>query len=132
MSESRLRHTLLALLPDSAPIENMVGSGIPDVWTPTPHPWWLELKHAHEWPKRPTTPVRFNHYTTAQRSFGVVCIKHQHPWGLLVAVEDVVMLFVGREALLVGRKPKAWMLDRAVWVGGWDLDGLTEALGRVY
>lgn len=56
-------------------IENAVDVGTPDV-SACLHRGdlryrssWIELKHAHEWPKRERTSFRFKHFTVDQANF---------------------------------------------------------------
>lgn len=49
-------------------IENMVGSGMPDVtYCVRGAEGFIELKQIKEWPKRPETVVAIEHYTSQQR-----------------------------------------------------------------
>jgi len=53
-------------------MENLVASGTPDVYFTLVQcgtMGWLELKHAHEWPKKPKTPLKIKHYTKEQKAF---------------------------------------------------------------
>lgn len=72
MSESDFRGTFckLAAPLDPVPIENLLtgetGVGMPDVEFIG---GWAELKWKSEWPKRPRTPLRLDHYTQDQRDW---------------------------------------------------------------
>ena len=52
-------------------VENLVGPGTPDVYVTmnTGNMVWIENKHAHKWPKRPSTPLKLDHFTPQQRSW---------------------------------------------------------------
>jgi hypothetical protein len=53
-------------------VENPANPGTPDVYftlKQTGTMGWIELKYAHEWPKRETTPLKLKHFTKQQRSF---------------------------------------------------------------
>lgn len=53
-------------------VENPANPGMPDVYftlKKTGTMGWIELKYAHEWPKRETTPLKLKHFTKQQRSF---------------------------------------------------------------
>ena len=48
-------------------IENSVATGTPDVfYVGMRRPGWVELKHCHDYPKQPTTPIRFKRFTPDQ------------------------------------------------------------------
>lgn len=51
--------------------EDTAGSGIPDVSFQEEGigSGWIELKHSHNWPKRPSTIVRLEHLTQDQRDW---------------------------------------------------------------
>ena len=50
-------------------VENMVGSGIPDVnyCLPPGVEGWVELKQTQGWPRDPMRPLALDHYTPQQR-----------------------------------------------------------------
>jgi hypothetical protein len=77
MSESnywaRIKPMLIGL--DAQRIESLTGLGVPDVnYTHG----WIELKWIKEWPKRPTTNVRIDHFTPQQK---VWLIRRIHSGG---------------------------------------------------
>lgn len=50
--------------------EDRISDGIADVsFCQDGYHGWMELKHLHDWPVRPTTVVRCKHYTDEQRMF---------------------------------------------------------------
>lgn len=53
-------------------VENMVGSGLPDVnYCIASVEGWIELKSVEAWPVRVTTPVQIDHYTDQQRRWAL-------------------------------------------------------------
>ena len=68
MRETPMRQRVVRILRSlhAVSIENGVGVGTPDVncsWG------WLELKQVEDWPARPETPVRIEHFTMQQKVF---------------------------------------------------------------
>ena len=90
-------------------IENPVGPGTPDVFyalKDNGRMGWIELKHVHEWPKRPTTPLKIPHFTADQRTW----IKRYGSIGAQVHV----FLQVDREYFLLEWEP-ALLIDTLLY-----------------
>jgi len=86
---------------DPVSIENGVGAGVPDLNYIL---GWIELKQVKAWPKRPSTPLRLDHFTSGQRRW----ISRRHRAGGLV----FVLLKVGKEWLLFDGETAAEHLGR--------------------
>ena len=73
MSESALWKTLKKHLSSRGHlirVESSVGLGVPDVnYCFSGKDGWIELKEIKQFPKRPDTPVRLPHFTSAQRNW---------------------------------------------------------------
>lgn len=100
---------------DALSIENGVGAGTPDVNFAD---GWIELKSIDDWPKRPATPLRVDHFTAAQRAWlRVRCLRGGRAF-LLLKVGPEVLLFRGDVAAevlgtttreeLYGRAERRW------------------------
>lgn len=53
-------------------VENPVNPGMPDVYFTLKSSGvmgWIELKHAHAWPRKACTPLRIDHFTRVQRNW---------------------------------------------------------------
>lgn len=114
-------------------IENSAGVGTPDTYGENWHrAFWLELKHVHEYPKRPTTPIRFKRYTIEQAR----CIERLGKSGLvgswiLIQVEADHWLFDHTKAIeLQKMQPREWWEMHAfrVWERRLDYDELAGLL----
>jgi hypothetical protein len=95
-------------------IESMCGQGVPDVYaTIDGIMLWIELKYAHEWPKRVLTPLRFEHYTPQQKNW----IRRHGRAGanvfLFIQVEKDYLLFTWKDALKVGTLTKPQLMKIA-------------------
>lgn len=118
-------------------IENRVGNGVPDVHVAT-FGWqgWIELKSLPAWPKKPSTPVRLQHWTPGQRAWARRHEYYAGHVGLLVEIveSDTLLLF---NALDVMYSIDAWTRDewlqRAIWSGQRNAQGeqVLDALRRV-
>ena len=65
----------------------------------------IELKRVSEWPKRPNTPIRLNHFTPGQKNF---LRRHQQNTFLFLQVADEYFLLRGGIAAhLWGRRVPA-------------------------
>lgn len=88
--ESRMRQTTVRELRkrglDPVSIENAVSAGTPDLNFVG---GWVELKCLKAWPKRPTTPLRCEHFTQQQRRW--LCRRARAGGAVFV------LLKVGRE-----------------------------------
>lgn len=115
-------------------IENSAGVGTPDVYGETLHgPFWCELKHVHEYPKRPTTPIRFHRYTIEQANTIARLGKSGNvaSW-ILIQVENDHWLFNWRKAHdLQLMQPRMWWNENAarMWQRRLDYDQLIGMLG---
>lgn len=87
-------------------VENVVAKGMPDVNIKLPGlpEFWLELKHAHEWPKRPQTILRIDHWTIEQQQWHL----RRHRVGGL----SFVLLQVARDYLMYQGNVAASLLGR--------------------
>lgn len=85
-------------------VENSVGPGTPDVYYTmnSGTMGWLENKHAHEWPKRPSTALRLDHFTPQQRSFLRRHGKLKANVWILLQVESDYFLLDYQEAQNIG------------------------------
>jgi len=131
---------------DVTRVENTVGMGTPDVhycisdkivygplgvdsWKTTEG--WLELKQIADYPKRPTTPVRVDHFTPQQR---VWLTRRSLAGGrchVLIQIAKDYHLFEGRVAAQwLGSTPRDRLLAlvEASWFGSLDHAGLREEL----
>ena len=91
-------------------VENPASPGTPDVYYTMLHNsamGWIELKHAHEWPKRPTTPLKIEHFTKQQRSFIRRHGKAGANVSVLLQVERDYFLLDWDAALQIGEFIKA-------------------------
>lgn len=121
MSEKSERSRVIAALAPlrAFSVENRVNPGTPDV---AHLHGWIELKQIEDWPKRPSTMVRIDHYTPEQRLFlrrwweaGGLC-------HLLLRVEatDEWLLFEGHKADLIGACTQEELMANYIsyYVGG--------------
>jgi hypothetical protein len=72
--------------------EDRLSTGIPDVSYSMLHHGWIELKYLAAAPKKASTPMRIEHYTTDQRNW---IMRHGSRGGLVF-----LLLQVGRDYLL--------------------------------
>ena len=91
---------------------------------------WMELKQADMWPCRPTTTVKFPHYTLDQRNFLSRKGKYGGMTFLLVQVDQDFLLFNARAAQPVGSLTRDEMFLTCQWFckGGLDYEGLHRAI----
>ena len=136
MSEANLARRLTAKLAPKIDfwhrVENKVHLGTPDVfYSANGHMGAVELKHLHTYPKRASTPLRFNHFTTDQ----VGCIegfgKNNRFSFILVQVALDHYLFehaFARELQL--EQPRIWWerWARGIWRRRLDYDQLASIL----
>jgi len=118
-------------------VENPVSPGTPDVYftlTCNGRMGWIELKHLHEWPKRPDTIVKIDHYTPQQKSF----IRRHGERGalvcLLIQIKKDYFLFGWKNALNVGEIPKEEYFNQCIrhWANRMDYPEFTRILAGVY
>ncbi len=101
-------------------IENLVGIGTPDVYYTLTNGTmgWLELKHVDNWPKRQSTVIKIDHFTSEQRNW----IRRHGQLGanvfLLLRVEKDYLLFDHEGCEYVGRETRAGLLSKCVqfWI----------------
>lgn len=130
-SERDMRKRVVrALKPlDAVSVENGCGNGTPDVNFAD---GWLELKSLPDWPTRPDTPVRLDHFTPGQRAWMLRRSLHGGRVYLLVKIADDWLLYRGcyLAARLIGNASRENMLEWACakWLGGLDEGGLLEFL----
>lgn len=108
---------------DAYPIENTVGVGTPDV---NYVGGWIELKSCDEWPKKPLTPLRIDHFTTDQRLWLEKRWRAGGACFLLLKVAQDWLLFAGPVAAeFVGHVDKETLFHKAlhVWQVGVHLKG---------
>lgn len=81
---------------DPVRIENVVGSGTPDV---NYNDGWIELKYLDAWPVRDNTPVRIDHFTPQQKAW---LVRRESTggkaWLLLKVGKTDWLLFTGMTA----------------------------------
>jgi hypothetical protein len=102
-------------------IENRVGSGVPDVFAAT-FGWqgWVELKVLPAWPKKPSTPVRLQHWTPVQRNWAR---RHEDYCGRVallveIAQSETLVLFRALDAVAaIDTWTRDEWLHRAIWSG---------------
>lgn len=98
---------------DPVRIENIVGSGTPDV---NYSHGWIELKYLNAWPVRETTPVTIDHFTPQQRAW---LIRRERSggkaWLLLKVGKTDWLLFSGIDAArYVGKVSRSKLVEVAV------------------
>lgn len=116
MAERDLNDRLRAALAgwDPVRVENAVGVGTPDINYVS---GWIESKQLPEWPKRPETPVRVEHYVPAQRGWHVKRTSAGGRVHVVIEVADTVMVFDARlAAQFLGDWTKDEMLRNALLV----------------
>lgn len=97
---------------DPVRIENVVGSGTPDV---NYNDGWIELKYLDAWPARENTPVRIDHFTPQQKAW---LVRRSNAggkaWLLLKVGKTDWLLFDGMTAArFVGQITKQELYERA-------------------
>jgi hypothetical protein len=99
-------------------VEDAAGIGTPDVYLRCgPRSAWIELKHVAACPKRPTTPLRIDHFTDEQRLWlRAEGLAGGLAW-LFMQVADDYLLFKWDAAQDVGMLTKGQMFERAAWAG---------------
>lgn len=114
-------------------IENSVETGTPDVfgigrrWA-----FWCELKHLHDYPARPTTPIRWKRFTTEQartiRDYGAS--GKVGSWILVQVASDHWLFDYTKAEELQREQPLIWWEANAfeVWRGRLDYDQLATIL----
>lgn len=128
----RLTQKIKPLMDSWHRIENRVAVGTPDVWFGVGHfGGWVELKHVADYPKMPTTPIRFKHFNIDQvntlEEFG----RAQGRVWILVQVASDHWLFrwdAARMLQLEQALPWWEMHARARWIGRLDYQNLSETL----
>lgn len=112
-SETSMRGRVLhALKPlDAHGIENALYAGCPDVEFIG---GWIELKSLNDWPKRPETLVRIEHFTMEQRHWLRRRVRRGGKAWLLLRVRNEWLLFPGdRAADIVGVATRAQLVEAA-------------------
>lgn len=91
---------------------------------------WMELKRIKEWPKRPTTIVRCDHYTPEQRNFLKRKGTHGGNCWLFAQIENDHLLFDWERAQLFGtlNKEQTLKLANVAWIKNMDWDHFAEIL----
>lgn len=114
-------------------VENPLNDGHPDVeYLYRGSAGVIELKQREAWPKRPTTKVRLQHYTKAQRDD----LRERYMAGgrafLLLQVAEEYLLVCMPKALLVGQVTREDLYRLAVrrWNGQIDGCELLEELTK--
>lgn len=94
-------------------IENSTGeSGIPDVIGDGDMVrFWMELKFCKKYPVRPTTPVRFPHFSDHQKNFLYIHGKKAGYCWLSIQVEKDIYIFDWRKQRQVGELTKSELID---------------------
>lgn len=113
---------------DPVRVENSANLGTPDVnYTAG----WVELKYISEWPKRPETVVRADHFTPQQRTWLTRRVRSGGRAFMLLRVGVDWLLFRGDvAATIVGQHPKKTLFATALrtWSGRLDPKDLRECL----
>ena len=130
--ESRFWQQVKPLLAglDPVRIENICEQGTPDV---NYIEGWIELKVMPDWPKRPSTPLRIDHYTTHQRAWA----KQRHSlggvvWFLLKVAEEWLLIPGVLAAKYVGELPRdsLYTICSARWSGTPTKESFQEVILR--
>ncbi len=134
MKESSLSHILKIALTKLGilfrRIEDACTPGTPDVYLRS-HAGsaWVELKYVKEWPKRPATLVRIEHFSPEQKLW---LLKEGQSGGLawvFIQVADDYLLFDWKAAQGLGGMTKSGMLSSCVkW---WKKPCNWEEVGRL-
>lgn len=110
------------------PVENPVFPGTPDI---AYIGGWIELKKLDEWPVRPTTKVRLNHYTVQQKAWARM---HHHRGGqcywLLRVQRDWLLLHGAVAAEVVGTLTREELIGRSILYMSEGFDG-DRLLGKI-
>jgi len=99
-------------------IENLFDAGIPDIYFTTTDKGtmgWIELKYAHDWPKRKTTPMKFEHFTPEQKNW---IREHGSVGGnifVFIQVKRDYLLFDWTAHSFLGTVPKSELFDRCLY-----------------
>lgn len=94
-------HSAMGGLWEAQRHEDRLQADIPDVSYSTTHHGWIELKVADK-PKRPSTPVRVDHFTAGQRNW---LTRHGRRGGkcfILLQVGPAYFLFSWTSARVIG------------------------------
>lgn len=96
-------------------IEDAYSTGIPDVSYAfsTGREGWIEFKYLKQWPKRPDTIVRLDHFTPEQRNWLTKRGKLTGRAFLFLQVERDYMLFMYNVVPKVGALNKAQLIQLA-------------------
>ena len=118
-------------------VENSVGAGTPDIYGETIFgPFWCELKHVHDYPARPTTPIRFHRYTDKQadRIRDIGKSGNVASWILIQVANDHWLFHWTKAHDLQLLQPRMWWEEnKAVfWKASIDYDQLADMLGTTY
>lgn len=115
-------------------IESHVTPGFPDVVftsKDTGVSGFLELKHAHEWPKRETTALQLDHFTMQQRSF---FRRHGRIGGnvwMLLQVETDYFLIDWSTTLEIGTLTKSDLCEKSLhWKRSINIKELNKILSN--
>ena len=136
MSESALSRRLVKKLAPKLQrwdrIENSVGTGTPDVfYVGMRWPGWVELKHCHDYPKQPTTPIRFKRFTPDQvKTIEAYGQCRMGSWVLAqVAADHWLFDWTAARELAAGQ-PLIWWEENVhtVWKSRLDYDQLARLL----
>lgn len=131
-AEKTMRKRVVAALRSlhAVPVENGCGLGTPDVAYVE---GWLELKSMPEWPARPETALRIEHFTQDQRVWLLMHARCGGAAWLLLKVADDWLLFTPEVAAAVvgrdgGTREKLISCAHRAWLGGLDEAQLLEVL----
>jgi len=117
-------------------IECVSLAGVPDVYFTTNSGimGWLELKYAHEWPKRQNTVLRLNHFTTEQRNWIRKHGKQGARVFLLLQVDRDYLLFSHSECNVVGKTSKRILFRNSIghWYNSMNINDLLHILENHY
>lgn len=107
----RVLHALKPL--DAQAIENALFAGVPDVEFIG---GWIELKALTDWPKRPDTLVRIEHFTMEQRHWLRRRVRRGGKAWLLLRVGKEWLLFPGDKAAdIIGTLTRAQLVEAALF-----------------
>jgi hypothetical protein len=99
-------------------IENGADTGTPDIYYHAAgDAGWCELKHIHEYPARPTTPLRFKKFTPKQAMTLVKLDGSAAQSRIAVQVSADVYIFDGAAAhdLIDGQCAQWWKDNARAW-----------------
>ena len=117
-NEKTLRKYIVDLLSSTGHIqrhEDKNESGIPDLsYGIKGTNGWIELKYKKTWPKKLTTPVKFDHFTNKQKTW----LKKRGQEGghcyVLIQIADTCLLYDWQKINQIGKLTKNEMIKESI------------------